>query len=71
MFAHEDCLAVASEIAGAIPTQPPRTALIRRSETRKTLIFVHVTLYFFGKDLKFSRAGLAGAHIKVEYMKRN
>ena len=47
------------QIAGAIPTQPPQTALIRRSESRNILRFLPVTRNFFGQN--FSRADLAGA----------
>ena len=47
------------QIAGAIPTQPPQTALIRRSEIATFYVCLPVTRYFFGQS--FSRADWASA----------
>ena len=47
------------QIAGAILTQLPQTALIRRLECATFYVFLPVTRYFFGQN--FSRADLAGA----------
>ena len=51
--------------AGAIPTHRPRTALIRDPNRATFYVFYLLPDTFFGKN--FSRADLAGAHLRVEY----
>ena len=52
------------QIAGAIPTQPPQTALIRGSKFRNIYGFLPVAQYFFGQNFFERRFGWCS---EVEY----